>query len=87
MAAEKIERSGVGFAVSRQNGPTAIEVRLHHDTISAFKGAKIDLELLNGVTPEQARKILDVLSENVVSLRVTIADSDGTASKTQTASR
>ena len=86
----KTQRSGVGFAVSRQAGPTAIEIRLHHDTIPALKGAQIDFELLNGLTPDQARKIVDVLSENVVSVRITTAADEKAvqpANKTQAASR
>jgi hypothetical protein len=92
MAAEEpkptVQRSGIGFAVSRQAGPAAIEVRLHHDTIPALKGVQVDFELLNGLTPEQARKIVDVLSENVVGLRVTTAaNTNAVANKTQAASR
>jgi hypothetical protein len=70
MAAEKIERSGVGFGIGRQGGPIVIEVRLHHDTIAALKGVRIDFELLNGITLAQATKVLDVLKENVIGVRV-----------------
>jgi hypothetical protein len=47
-----------------------IEVRLHHDTIAALKGVRIDFELLNGITLAQATKVLDVLKENVIGVRV-----------------
>jgi|HubBroStandDraft_1064217.scaffolds.fasta_scaffold25295_5 hypothetical protein len=70
MANEKTERAGVGFAVGHQAGPAAIEIRLHHDTIPVLKGVQIAFELLNGLSPEQARKIADMLSENVVGIRV-----------------
>jgi len=70
MAAEKIERSGVGFGIGRQGGPIVIEVRLHHDTIAALKGVRIDFELLNGITLAQATRVLDVLKENVIGVRV-----------------
>jgi hypothetical protein len=83
MAGEKIERAGVGFGVGQQGGPVVIEVRLHHDTIGALKGVRIDFELLNGTTPQQAKKILDVLNETVIGMRATSA-SDG--DKTQAAS-
>jgi hypothetical protein len=73
MATDKIERAGVGFGIGRQGGPIVVEVRLHHDTISALKGVRIDFELLNGITLEQAKKILDVLNENVIGVRVTTA--------------
>jgi hypothetical protein len=82
MATDKIERAGVGFGIGRQVGPIVIEVRLHHDTISVLKGVRVDFELLNGITLEQAKKILDVLNENVVGVRLTSA----AAAKTEAAS-
>jgi len=71
MAPTKIERAGVGFGIGRQVGPIVIEPRIHHDTISALRGVQIGFELLNGVTLEQARKILELLNENVVGVVVT----------------
>ena len=71
MAPTKIERAGVGFGIGRQVGPIVIEARAHHDTISALRGVQIGFELLNGVTLEQARKILELLNENVVGVVVT----------------
>jgi hypothetical protein len=69
MAASKIEKAGVGFAIAQQGG-LVIEVRPHHDTISAFCGVQISFELLNGISLEQAKKILEVLNENVIGLSV-----------------
>ena len=77
-----IEKAGVGFAVARQNGSIVIELHPHHDTVSAFRGVHVSFELLNGTTPGQAKKILDVLNENVIGVLVTSAS----ASKTQSAS-
>ena len=62
-----------GDRISRQGGPIVIETRLHHDTISALRGVQVDFELLNGITLEQAGKILGVLNENVVGVVVTTA--------------
>ncbi|MGA2354330.1 MAG: hypothetical protein ABSG02_07530 [Terriglobales bacterium] len=67
------QRAGVGFAVGRQAGPVVIEVRLHHDTISILKGVQVSFELLNGLSVDQARKIADMLGENVVGIRVVAA--------------
>jgi len=78
MAATKVERAGVGFAIGRQGGASVVEVHLHHDTISVLRGAQVSFELLNGTTPQQAKKILDVLSENLIGFVVTTA-SDGKA--------
>jgi hypothetical protein len=86
MATTKIERAGVGFGIGRQGGPIVIEARLHHDTISALRGVQIGFELLNGVTLEQARKILGVLNENVVGVVVTTALDVKTDVKTEAAS-
>jgi hypothetical protein len=83
MAAEKVERAGIGFEIGRQGGPVVIEVRLHHDTISALKGVQVAFELLNGTTLDQARRTLDVLKENLIGLRVTTPADD----KAQAASR
>ena len=82
MAPTKIERAGVGFGIGRQGGPIVIETRLHHDTISALRGVQVDFELLNGITLEQARKILELLNENVVGVVVTTALHDKTDVKT-----
>ena len=71
MATTKTEKAGVGFGIGQQCGPIVIEVRPHHDTISALKGVRIGFELLNGIRIEQARKILEALNENVVGVTVT----------------
>jgi hypothetical protein len=76
MATAKIQKAGVSFGLSRQAGPVVIEVRPNHDTISSLKGIQVSFELLNGITPAQAKKILDMLNENLVGLIVTTASDD-----------
>ena len=76
MATTKIEKAGVGFGIGRQGGSIVVEVRPHHDTISALRGVQVGFELLNGITLERAKKILDVLNENVIGVLATTA-SDG----------
>jgi hypothetical protein len=78
MATTKIQRAGVGFGIGRQGGSIILEVRPHHDTISALKGVQVGFELLNGITLEQAKKILDVLNENVIGVLATTASDDKT---------
>ena len=78
MATTKIERAGVCFGIGRQGGPIIIEVRPHHDTISALRGVQVGFELLNGITIEQAKKTLDVLNENVIGVFVTTASDEKT---------
>jgi hypothetical protein len=53
-----------------------IEIRPHHDTIASIKGVQIGFELLNGITALQAKKIADVLSENVIGIFAIAADDE-----------
>jgi hypothetical protein len=78
MATAKIEKAGVGFGIGRQGGSIVIEVRPHHDTISALRGVQFGFELLNGITPDRAKKILDVLNENVIGAFAITASDDKT---------
>jgi hypothetical protein len=86
MSTNKIEKASVSFVTGRQGGGMVIEVRPNHDTISALRGVQVSLELLNGFTQEQAKKILDVLNENVIGLVVTTASETKDDEKTQAAS-
>jgi hypothetical protein len=85
MATTKIERAGVCFGIGRQGGSIVVDVRPHHDTISALRGVQVGFELLNGITLEQAKKILDVLNENVIGVFVTTASDDKTNDKKEAA--
>jgi hypothetical protein len=78
MATTKIERAGVSFGIGRQGGSIVVDVRPHHDTISALRGVQVGFELLNGITIEQAKKTLDVLNENVIGVFVTTASDEKT---------
>jgi hypothetical protein len=76
MAVEKIQKAGVSFAIGKQSSPIVIEVRPNHDTISSLKGVRLGFELLNGITPVQAKKIVDTLNENLVGLVAVTAPDD-----------
>jgi hypothetical protein len=78
MTTNKIEKASVGFGIGRLGGAIILEVRPHHDTISAFRGAQVGFELLNGITLDQAKKIVDVLNENVIGVLVTTTSDDKT---------
>ena len=43
-----------------------------------LRGVQVRFELLNGITLEQAKKILDVLNENVIGVLVTTASDEKT---------
>jgi hypothetical protein len=78
MTTTKIERASVCFGIGRQGGPITVEVRPHHDTISALRGVQVGFELLNGITLAQAKKLLDLLNENVIGMLVATASDDRT---------
>ena len=86
MAATKIQKAGVGFGIGRQGGSMVVEVRPHHDTVSALRGVQVGFELLNGITLERAKKIVDVLNENVIGVSVTTASDEKTDDKSKAAS-
>ena len=71
MDTTKVERAGGGFCIRRRNGSIVLEVHTHHDVIAALRGVQVGFELLNGITEEQIKKMLDVLNENVVGVLVT----------------
>jgi hypothetical protein len=72
----RIEKAGVSFGIGRQIGPVTLEVRPNHDTIAALRGIQVSFELLNGITLAQAKKLLDVLNENVIGMLVTTVSDD-----------
>lgn len=76
MTTTKVERVGASFRISHDTGPLVLEVHTHHDVIPALRGARLGLELLNGITQQQAKKILDVLNENIVGVVFTTASND-----------
>jgi len=78
MAADKLEKAGVSFGIRNQGGAITVEVRPNHDTIAALRGVQVSFELLNGITLAQAKKLLDVLNENVIGLLVTTTLDDKT---------
>jgi hypothetical protein len=78
MATTKVEKAGICFGVGAPGGPVTIEVRPNHDTISALRGVQVSFELLNGITVGQAKKLVEVLNENLVGVVVTTASADET---------
>lgn len=76
MLSNKIEKAGVSFGVGPKGGSVTVEVRLNHDTIAALRGVQVSFELLNGITLAQAKKLADVLNENVIGVLVSTASDD-----------
>jgi hypothetical protein len=78
MANTKTQKAGIGFGVGQLGGSTVIEILIHHDTIPALSGVRIGFELLNGITLQQAKRILEVLNENVIGVFTTTASDEKT---------
>jgi hypothetical protein len=78
MASDKLEKAGVSFGIRDQGGAITVDVHPNHDTIAALRGVQVSFELLNGIALAQAKKLLDVLNENVIGLLVTTALEDKT---------
>jgi hypothetical protein len=76
MSAIRLERAGVSFSIGGQSGPVTLEVRTHHDTIAALRGGQVSFELLNGITLAQAKKLVDVLNEHLVTVLVSTSSDD-----------
>jgi hypothetical protein len=89
MATSKVEKAGICFRVGAPGGPVTIDVRPNHDTISALRGIQVSFELLNGITPAQAKKLVDVLNENLVGVVVTssLGDQAKAAAASETATK
>jgi hypothetical protein len=71
MRALKKERSGVRFSTKVDEGKPFIELNLFHDTVPSLKFLSIHFELLAGVTPEQARVLVEAMNERIVRIVVT----------------
>jgi hypothetical protein len=76
MSIPKAERAGVGFVIGRQNDQVMLKVHFHHDTISLLRDVRLGFELLNGITLDQAKKLQDILNENIIGVFVTTASDD-----------
>lgn len=67
----KRERSGSRFTVLVVEGKPVIQIELFHDTVPSLTALIVGFEVLSGVTPEQARALVDVMNEKIVGLIVT----------------
>jgi hypothetical protein len=66
------ERGGCRFVVTKNDkGQPVIELELFHDTVSALRALTVGFEVLGGVTPEQARTLVDSMNERIVGVIIT----------------
>jgi hypothetical protein len=66
----RTERGGSRFVVRTEEGKPVIQLELFHDTLSLLASVTIGFELLGGVTPDQARTLVDAMNERIVGVVV-----------------
>ncbi len=71
MRALKSERSGVRFSIRPDEGKPFIELNLFHETVPSLKLLSVKFEMLAGVTPDQARGLVEAMNERIVGIVVT----------------
>lgn len=72
MADAKTERSSCRFVIdSTKDGKPQIVVKPFHASISLLADAVLGFDLLGGTTLEQAKKVAELLNENVLDVFVT----------------
>jgi hypothetical protein len=68
----RAERSGCRFAVAKTDeGKLVIKLELFHDTVSHLRSVTVGFEVLGGVSPEQARTLVDSMNEKIMGVIVT----------------
>jgi hypothetical protein len=72
MADTKTERGSCRFVVEFVSGRTQIVVQTFHGSISLLCDAVIGFNMLGGISPEQAKKVADMLNEHILDLFVSV---------------
>jgi hypothetical protein len=66
-----IERDSCRFkAVQGADGKFVVRMEMFHKTVSLLADATVDLELLNGTTQDQARKLAESMNDRITGLLV-----------------
>jgi len=74
METTNVERGSCRFkAVQGPDGKFVMRMEMFHQTVPRLAGAKVDFELLNGTTLEQARKLAESVNERVTGVVVSKA--------------
>jgi hypothetical protein len=71
----RIERGTCRFVAKKDEGvrPT-ITLQFLHGAVSVLNHATLSLNLLGGLTLEQAKKMADILNENVLDASITVSN-------------
>jgi hypothetical protein len=66
-----IERDSCRFKVVQgADGKFVVRMEMFHKTVSLLADATVDLELLNGTTQDQARKLAESMNDRVTGVLV-----------------
>jgi hypothetical protein len=69
---EKTDRANCQFVIKQStDGKPQIVVERFHQSIPALNNVVLGFELLNGTSQEQARKLVALLNENVLTVYIT----------------
>jgi len=73
MTEPNTHRSNCRFLVQDSGGKPVVVVQLFQDTIPMLKDLTIGFDLLGGTQPQQAKRIAELLNEQVLNLFVSVA--------------
>jgi hypothetical protein len=68
---ERIERGGCRFHPKRSEGKLEIEMELFHATVPRLASATLSFELLSGIKPEQARDLVEKMTDLIIGIVLT----------------
>jgi hypothetical protein len=72
MTNSNIERGSCRFkAMQGADGKSVIRMEMFHQTVPSLTGMTLDLELLSGTTPDQARKLAESVNDRVIGILIT----------------
>jgi hypothetical protein len=72
MVETKTHRSNCRFLVQDSGGKSVVVVQLFQETIPLLKDVVIGFDLLGGTQPQQAKKIAELLNEQVLNVFVSV---------------
>jgi hypothetical protein len=72
MANSNIERGSCRFKVMQAaDGKSVIRMEMFHQTVPSLTDMTLDLELLSGTTPDQARRLAESVNDRVIGILIT----------------
>ncbi len=70
----RVERGPCRFIAEKdQSGKSLIQVKLFHGTVSLLNNTSLSFSVLGGISLEQAKKVAEILNENVLDICVSMS--------------